>query len=414
MKIRLLYLTISLTLLLPWGCGNHDAPDQDNAPLILSGDHGRNEKIAPPSSHPFAYRFTDAPEQEGQIGNEGVEYYDPSYRSGIEEMNKRGPGKIAQRPGTFALPAGINNQTGSGVIEIKTIDLPGIYLLAEFDNDIFDNTDYYFTNGIKLGLFHPALVSSPLSRALLPDLKNSISYYGLVFVQNMYTPIEIEKSEVQYGDRPFAAYLYLGHQKINCIPGRRIRISSELDLGVIGSAAMGGFVQGTIHEHEPVGWRNQVQNDLLLNYSIDLDKGLISLSWFEAGVKAGAQAGTLYDNLSAGIFLVAGKTNGYYYSPFQNTSGGQAFKKRIRYYFSFDFSSRFIAYDATLQGGIFNKGSVYRISRSRIEPLVFTGSAGIGLGIGRFSLEANQVYISPEFKDGKSHLWFGIKTILSL
>jgi len=288
-----------------------------------------------------------------------------------------------------------------------------IFFTAIFDNDIFDYTDYYYTNGISLELYHPSISSFPLSR-VLPGLHNSLNYYSLTLVQNMYTPRKLEEIKVRVGDRPFAAYLTIGHQRISLSAERRLRLQSEFVLGVIGPASLGNVAQDLIHSNTPVGWVNQVKNDFIVNYSIRFDHGICSGKSIELAVIGGGQAGTLYDNIMAGFYFQLGKANDRYGSVFQTTGLQKPFKKRVRYYFALDIKNKLIVYDATLQGGMFNRESIYKLNGNQVNRYVFTGTASFGLGLGRYSLEAEQVFLSPEFDGGRKHLWFRIKNIFYL
>ncbi len=287
------------------------------------------------------------------------------------------------------------------------------YFAAIFDNDIFDYTDYYYTNGISLELFHPAIGSSPLSQ-LLPGLKYSLNYYGLTLTQNMYTPLKLDKAEIRYGDRPFAAYLTLGHQRISLSQDRHRRLESEFTLGVLGPASMGCAAQDMIHSETPVGWVNQEKNDLVMNYSIRFDQGICSGNNVEVAIVAGGQAGTLYDNIMAGFYLQLGKANDRYGSLFQTTEHQKPFRQRVRYYFALDVKNKMIFYDATLEGGMFNRSSVYTMDGSQVKRFVFLGTAKAGLGFGRYSLVAEQTFLTPEFDGGRHHLWFRIMNIIRI
>jgi hypothetical protein len=71
-------------------------------------------------------------------------------------------------------------------------------------------------------------------------------------------------------------------------------------------------------------------------------------------------------------------------------------------------------YDATLLGGMFNKESIYTLNAGQINRYVFTGTASFGIGLGRYSLEAEQVYLTPEFDGGRRHLWIRIKNVIRI
>lgn len=287
------------------------------------------------------------------------------------------------------------------------------FFSATWDNDLFDYTDHYFTNGAGFELIHPALGSSPIAR-MLPGLRYSINYYGLTLVQNMYTPLKLNKPEILVGDRPFASYLVMGHQRISLSPEKNRRLQSELLLGVIGPGSFGNISQDMIHDETPVGWMYQVENDFIANFNIRFDQGLYSKNGIEIAAVAAAQAGTLYDNISAGFYFQAGRANDRYSSVFQTTEPQKPFGKRIRYYFSLEMMNRMVMYDATLQGGMFNKESIYTIDNKNIERYVFSGTAGFGFSLGKYSLELSQVFLSPEFEGGRKHLWIRIKNIVRI
>jgi lipid A 3-O-deacylase len=287
------------------------------------------------------------------------------------------------------------------------------YFTTTFDNDIFDYTDYYYTNGAGFEFYHPVISALPFAR-LLPGINFGINYYGITLVQNIYTPLKLNKPDILYGDRPFAAYLVLGHHRISLSPESKRRLHSEFTIGVIGPGSLGNFSQAMIHSEEPTGWKYQVKNDIVVNYSIRFDQGLYSGKGIEIAALAGGQAGTLYDNLYAGFFMQVGRANDRYNSIFQTSDQQKPYRKRVRYYFSLDISNKLILYDATLQGGMFNRESVYTIEPGNINRYVFIGIAGFGLGLGSYSLEAEQVFLSPEFEGGRRHMWFRIKNIVRI
>ncbi len=288
-----------------------------------------------------------------------------------------------------------------------------VFFLALFDNDIFDYTDYYYTNGISLQLYHPAIGSLPLSRAL-PGLNNSLNYYGILITQNMYTPLKLEDLQPRESDRPFASYLTLTHQRISLSPEKLQRLQTEFTLGVLGPASGGNLAQDLIHSNTPVGWVNQVDNTMIVNYLLRFDQGIIHTEKLDVAFSVSGQAGTLYDNIAVGTFIRFGRANDLYGSIFQATAKDQTQRNRFRYYAGADLRQKFIVYDATLQGGMFGRDDIYSIDSEEIERFVFTGSFLFGIGLGRYSLEAEQVYVGPEFSGGRIHFWFRIKNIIRL
>ena len=316
---------LSIFLLLVAGCSENETfhNNNDNS----NGNDNNNDNFKnqshPTQNKPVKSRFVSESDDDQNgitdqktVSDKNFEYY----RQGT---------KIDRKD---LIPADVDNDINRNKIEIRGISSrslipltsselftarisPEVFFTAVFDNDIFDYTDYYYTNGISLELYHPAISTSPICR-ILPGLRNSLNYYGLILIQNMYTPLKLEELNVRVGDRPFAAYLTISHQRISLSADRRRKLQSELMLGAIGPASLGGVAQDMIHTNTPVGWVNQVKNDVVLNYSIRFDQGVYSGKRIEVAVIAGGQAGTLYDNIMTGLYFQIGKTTDRYGSLF--------------------------------------------------------------------------------------------------
>ena len=72
-----------------------------------------------------------------------------------------------------------------------------------------------------------------------------------------------------------------------------------------------------------------------------------------------------------------------------------------------------IGYDATLQGGLFNK-SVYFLSGDQINRAVYDQQLGFVASLSRLSIKLVQVWLSPEFKGGLSHKWMEVSFSVNL
>jgi hypothetical protein len=157
-----------------------------------------------------------------------------------------------------------------------------------------------------------------------------------------------------------------------------------------------------------------VKNDFILNYSARFEQGIIGKGRATMGIFGAGQAGTLYDNLKAGLVVQFSNGKGRYEDLFLTTEGDKPLRERVRYFLTLDLESKWVIYDATLMGGMMNGNSVYTLERSQVKPIVFTGKAGIGIGLGRYSLEIEQVFLSPEFDGGRRHLWIRIRNLVYL
>jgi hypothetical protein len=283
------------------------------------------------------------------------------------------------------------------------------YLSIIFDNDIFSNTDYYYTSGQAIELYHPGLRVLPTSILLPSAGKGSVDLYSLGLRQTLYTPIDPDKTDIQHGDRPFSSYLVLGHSRFSNNASRHLRVTSRLDLGVIGPAALGGYVQKSMHEIEPVGWQNQISNDLAANYMIEIEKGLSLNSSIELLGRARGDLGTIHTNVSTGASMRISNAAGYFDACFLRPAEG-AGRYRVSYYVMLSADLTGVIYDATLQGGLFSRErSIYTIAHGDISRAVFRSRLSAGVSFRWFHLEAEQVFLTKEFSTGRKHMWSRIK-----
>jgi hypothetical protein len=392
----------------PENAQNNNREDNDLITLSIEDQITNYDNIAPGRLSSDTLRIIDLKDEElpGNSRQEEPLFIKPEFKAEAQQS-------YLQTTEENHIVSRHNFPSGEEILLKKGRTANEVYFTAVLDNDIWDYTDYYYTNGICLQLFHPAIGSSPFAKAL-PGLNGSINYYGISLVQNMYTPLKLEDAQPRVGDRPFASYLTLSHQRLSLSPLRHQRLQTELVMGVIGPASGGNIAQDMIHTNTPVGWVNQVQNDFVVNYSLRFDQGIVHKDHLDIAFSGGGQAGTLYDNVMASVLLRVGRANDLYGSLFQTTPKEKPFRNRIRYYAGLDLKQKMIIYDATLQGGIFNQESVYTIPADRVKRFVSTGTLMLGLGLGRYSLEAEQVYLSPEFDGGRCHFWFRIKNIIRL
>ena len=291
---------------------------------------------------------------------------------------------------------------------IQTIEKQPTLLTIVFDNDIFDNTDYYYTNGINIELITPLAIISPLSGFLIGLSGSQINLYGFSIKQNIYTPINPDIAEISKGDRPFSAFLTMGQFRESYNLQKRISVKSSINFGVLGPASMGSLVQSSIHNIEPVGWNNQIKNNIVINYSIKIEKGIISTPHIELNLTVGGNFGTIFNKINSGLYFRTGS-----FSPVVKCAttsyGSSANNNAIQYWFFVTGETNLVAYDATLQGGLFNNENPYVIQNNDINRVVVNLSIGVALYYKQFGVEFQNFYLSPEFKNAYDFRWGRIK-----
>ncbi len=278
------------------------------------------------------------------------------------------------------------------------------YLRFNYENDFFTGTDYYYSQGITIEYANPVLKKNPINKLLLFS-QHDKSKYGISFNIFGYTPTTIESDEVLLNDRPFQANMLSKSFVLNIDSIKKQRIASSVSVGIMGPAALGKEIQTVIHKQTgdaiPKGWQHQIKNDIILNYQLNYEKAIVRAgsNLLVNGI-AEAKAGTLHNKLSSGINFIAGSfTDPYSFSPA---------KKKLNFYLYGQGLITFVGYDATMQGGLFNRKSVHKILANEFERVVFRADMGIMLNIKKIYLSYSQSYLSKEFKKGLDHSWGGL------
>jgi hypothetical protein len=271
-----------------------------------------------------------------------------------------------------------------------------------YENDVFTQTDYYYTGGTFVNLDLPFFRKNPLTKILFKLRQAHDESFGLSINNLGFTPTSIKSDSILFGDRPFAATLYLGFNRVSCNSIKCIRLTSDFDLGCIGPLAFGYETQKFIHENTnnpiPHGWQFQIGNDVFINYNVKLEKGLLNKKRAIDLTGYGfLNAGTVYDNSGLGLMMRIGRMNHYFVAP--------GFSDRFQCWLFSTGEFELIARDGTLEGGIFNTKSVYVISPQEIKRATYSFSAGIVFAYKKVRVEFFDRSLSPDFKNGRSHAW---------
>ncbi len=271
------------------------------------------------------------------------------------------------------------------------------------DNDWFTGTDKYYTNGIRVDyVFEPKRVNL-LDRVLLTAPTYDSRVRGIGLVQTMYTPGNINTAEVIPDDHPYAGTLYLQNFQETVNGQRRIKVYSELDLGVIGPDAYAGETQRWFHklinDDLPKGWDHQVESNVIVNYTAFLEKGLLGSRYVEMIGHAGADFGTTMTDVNAGLIVRAGLLDQYFKSRFQQDN------KFCAYTF-FKSGLMLMVQDQTLQGKL--EGSQYALNTEEINHTLWRLEYGVTVATKWLALSYSTVTLSKEFVNADIHRYGNI------
>lgn len=267
------------------------------------------------------------------------------------------------------------------------------------DNDAYlaYGQDRYYTNGLFITFRH-AMKAPAAGSAVVKKVWEAEAGQYMYNAQSGYIP------DISFVDRPFAAYLYGGF-KFNWFLQNEQIFQVSLNAGTIGPAALGKDAQKLLHSvvgfYEVNGWQYQVKNEAGLNAGFDYTRLLFrpSSSDIDLSFSGYATAGNTFSGAGAGIVFRAGKINQLFQSVLTNSrisNNSQDSIPQKELFFFAKPSIHFIAYDATIQGGMFrdDKGPV-TFTPNR---LAFSQELGVKYAVQRWTLNFSVIFRTKEIK----------------
>ena len=274
---------------------------------------------------------------------------------------------------------------------------------SENDSYLAQGQDRYYTNGLSLH-FRNALNQSKLKNTNLNKV-----IWELEGGQKIYNPQSGSIPSIEYVDRPFAGYLY-GGGSLHFLYNSESNLKLGIQLGTIGPAAKGKEAQELLHNtfgfYKVNGWQWQLRNEFGINTSISYDKLISRLKSekLDFSLSSYLNAGNTFSGAGAGILFRLGAINPL----FSSSSTQSIVSNHARSIVDKEFflyakpMVHFIAYDATIQGGIFlrEKGPI----QFEQKPLVFSQQMGIMYAKNRWTVDFSAIFKSKEIKSiAKSH-----------
>ncbi len=266
------------------------------------------------------------------------------------------------------------------------------------DNDAYlaVGLDRYYTNGFFITFRH-ALKPGNQSEKLVKKTWEAEAGQYMFNAQSGYVP------DINYVDRPFAAYLY-GGMKLNWFLKDEQVFRVSLDAGTIGPNALGEDAQKLLHKiagfYELNGWQYQINNEFGVNTGLDYTRLLARPSVnTDFSFNGYAHVGTTFSGAGAGILFRAGNINKLFNSVSTNSRISNSVTDSVpsgELFFFAEPSFHYVAYDATVQGGLFNddKGQV-TFTPNRIA---FFQELGVKYASKRWTLNFSVIFRTKEIK----------------
>lgn len=273
------------------------------------------------------------------------------------------------------------------------------------DNDayLFYGQDRYYTNGLFIYFRHAT------DQQKLGEKLEKLTY-EISAGQKMYNPVSGFRPDPATQDRPFAGYLYAGGN-VNLFYKSEKIIKAGLEAGTIGPNALGKEAQELLHDivgfYTIDGWQYQIKNELAVNLSAQYTQLLhrSSKKDVDFSFEGYANAGTTFSGAGIGILFRAGNINqlfnsGYTNSVISNNSKTEKLVKREAFFYAKP-QLNVIAYDATIQGSMFNDDSPVTF---KSKPIVFAQQVGFNYSSPRFTFDFGLLFKSKEIKStAKAH-----------
>ena len=136
------------------------------------------------------------------------------------------------------------------------------------------DSDRHYTSGFGVGFAHQPDWADRLAEHIPFAAEDQTrTAAGYVFAQQFFTPSDITLDPPDPDDRPYAGYVYGGvyWQRASDVAPLDAAVLDhlQLDLGIVGPAALGRDTQKLIHEvlggDTPRGWNTQLDNEPTLN-----------------------------------------------------------------------------------------------------------------------------------------------------
>jgi lipid A 3-O-deacylase len=281
-----------------------------------------------------------------------------------------------------------------------------------FDNDILNNTDYYYTEGFEVSFSSPNLSKFFLFDLFSAPKTYQYDKYGIGVEHKMYTPIDKNNINNLNGDRPFSSYFLINMNKETRKYSSKSSNYFQIGIGLLGNVSGGKEIQNFVHKLLPksktvIGWDSQIKNEFLLDVLYDYEKGLIHSKYFDLMILGRAETGTLRNNIGIGSHLRIGWMPDYYT---QNIGKNNSMARKFFMYSEINSNSRWVIYDATLLGRIFNNSNdIYVLKPSEIEDFVHQIDVSLNLRFKRIKLGLVQTFLSREIKNGLAHKYGSLK-----
>ncbi len=279
------------------------------------------------------------------------------------------------------------------------------------DNDKFiayTTTDRNYTYGINA-----ALRWSPKTNTFFAGLfpKKKKNYNGISINLKAFTPNYLDEPTTNDSniERPFAGWSYFSFESTFTFRNSFFRMG--LETGILGPDSQAGRIQNwfhkTISNDASVDWDGQIPNQLGINITSSYAHRLYGLNWIDSYGRVEASIGNVFTYVRPQLNLRVGKFNGVGESV-ANQNGMLASADTSEFFLEYGLGYKLSAYNATVQGNLFNKNN--RTSKE-INNTVFLMHLGLNFSYKRFGVLFKYQYGTGEFERTQVHRFGALRLL---
>lgn len=301
--------------------------------------------------------------------------------------------------GFFFISTNIYSQTRANEFGIETDN--DSYLLQGSDRYYTDGIFFYFRHALKVkentGI-NNKIIGFEAGQKIFNPQSGSVFYNGA--------------DQTSLVDRPFAAYLYAG-ANLNLLFNNESNLKISVQTGFIGPNALGKQIQDFVHDnfgfYHPSGWEYQINNEFQLNLSAEYNRLLIRSDWVDLSLASYANLGNGFTGAGIGPMVRLGNFNQLFNTVSTQSTVSRTekikplHKNEVFFYYKPQFN--YVAYDATIQGGLFDNHNGLEITKDK-EPFIFSQRFGIAFTANHFVFDIAAIVHTADDKEMvQSHQW---------
>lgn len=260
---------------------------------------------------------------------------------------------------------------------------------TENDAYLFHTGDAYYTNGVFLRY------------SAAGDRHGHKEVRSYEAGQMIFTPLIRKTRTTEDIDRPYCGYLF-GRYSETSFPAKDAVLQYSLTVGLVGKASLGEALQESYHRllsySQFTGWQYQVRN------SVGVDIGLLyaptiweDSSWAKLIPLVQASLGTDFTNARIGAYFCVGafekNANSVLWNArVQRRNASMRHNSELFVYWNPELMAQ--AYNVTLQGGMFDKGTGAVLTSP--QPLMFNNTIGLCYAEGPVSIKIGITFQARE------------------